>query len=532
MGVYGKMKKILSFILIFALLFSACGQKAEYVDGMFSDVRDFDAYRDAVKLCYEKGYFTPEGDVFGAYDYVTLSECASIAVRLGGFKGGNDIECAIENGIAYEDYPDWDDAATRADAAYMISHATALNEKNTVADGALPDVSESFAKDEIYHLYRAGIFAGDKERNSFRPDEGIYRAEMAIVIERVLDETKRASFTAARSEARIIAFGDMIGHMPVVNSGKTEDGYNFDRFFENVKKYIDEADIACVNQETIFIENSFTGYPTFGTPSAFGEAELRAGFDVVTQATNHAYDKGENGIIYTTDFWRGKDAVLLGVHESEEDAEKIDIIERNGIKLALLNYTYGLNGFVLPSGKDYLVDLLDDEEKIRERIRLAKSLSDGVIAFLHYGTEYQYEPSEYQEKWAQVFADEGVLAIVSSHPHVVEPLRIVEGKDGNLVPVYYSLGNFISSQNDIQCALCAMADFKVVKDPSGIHVEAAKIVPVITHMENNYYSAYLLDDYPDEMEKRHRYNQTHAGVFSKEYMRELFDRITKEAPNE
>ena len=524
-GMEIKMKKVFALFLAVALLCS-CGQKVQYVEGMFTDVHDYDAYRNAVEVCIEKGYFEAQGDSFGIFEPVSLSECASLCVKLGGFKSKNDIEFALKNGLVYEEPGDWDKSATRAEVAYMISHALDMEEINTVLDGALADSEDSFAKEEIYHLYRAGIFAGDKEQNTFRPDDLVNRMEMAVVIERSLDKKKRASFNMERLEARVIAFGDTIGHMPVVDSGRTSSGYDFTNLFKNVKPYIDSADIACLNQETIFVKDLFSGYPTFGTPKEYGEAELSAGFDVVTHATNHAYDKRESGILYTTEFWQGKDVVMLGIHESREDAEKIDTITKNGITLALLNYTYSLNGFSLPKDKEYLVDLLDDEDKIREDVRRARQASDGVIVFLHFGNEYQLTPSDYQRKWAQLFADEGVLAIVGAHPHVVEPMEIVEGKNGNLVPVYYSLGNFISNQNDLNCALCAMADFKVVKDRNGVHIEAAKIVPVITHMEKNNYTAYLLDDYTDELARRHKFSQTHRGKFSIEYMRKLFDDIT------
>lgn len=517
------MKKIFILFLAVIIVLSGCGE--EYETGMFSDVRDFDFYESAVKLCIENGYFDCEGDYFGAYDPVSLSECAYIAARLDGKNTDNAISYVLKKGIAEEEYPDWDLPATRAQAAYMISHAVDAEEINTVIEGAISDISDCSSKDEIYHLYRAGIFSGDKETNTFRPDEVIVRAEMAVVIERALDSEKRISFSMDRLEASLIAFGDTIGHMPVVNSCKSASGYDFSGLFKNVRSYIDEADIACVNQETIFIDTDFSGYPAFGSPCEIGEAEYEAGFDVVTHATNHAFDRGEKGVIYTTSFWKDKDIAMLGIHESEEDAEEITVIERNGIRIALLNYTYGLNGYRLPDGKKYLVDILD-EDKVRSDMEKAKALSDGVIAFLHFGTEYRNTPTDEQKTWAQLFADEGAVAVIGAHPHVVEPMETIKGKNGNEMPVYYSLGNFISSQNDLQCALCAMAQFTIVKDEKGVRAENAQILPVITHMEKGGYTAYLLSDYPEEMERRHRFNQTYPGKFSKEYFEGLFESIT------
>lgn len=516
------MKKVFVLFLAVITVLSGCG--AEYETGMFSDVRDFDFYESAVRLCIEKGYFDCEGDFFGAYDKVSLSECAYIAARLNGRDTDGAISYVLKKGIAREDYPDWDLPATRAQAAYMISHAIEAEEINTVIDGAIADVSDCDDKEEIYRLYRAGIFSGDKEANTFRPDEAIVRAEMAVVIERVLVKEKRAAFTMDRLEASVIAFGDTIGHMPVVNSCKTASGYDFSPLFKNVRSCIDNADIACVNQETIFTDGNFSGYPAFGSPCEMGEAEYEAGFDVVTHATNHAFDRGERGVMYTSSFWKNKDIAVLGIHESRADAEKITVIERNGIKLALLNYTYGLNGYRMPEDKKYLVDIFD-EDRARTDMARARMASDAVLVFLHFGTEYRNTPSDEQKEWAQLFADEGAAAVIGTHPHVVEPMEIIKGKNGNEMPVYYSLGNFISSQNDLQCALCAMASFTLVKDEKGVRAENARILPVITHMEKGHFTAYLLSDYPEAMEKRHRFNATHPGKFSKEYFEELFESV-------
>ncbi len=513
------------------MLLSGCGEKVQntYTVGMFTDVRDFDFYENAVRVCVENAYMDYEGDSFGVYETMSLKECAEVVSRLAGNKKTENIEeFAVKKGYVSENYGDWSRAATRAEAAYMVSHAMTMDEINEVSDGAISDIYNCEEKDEIYHLYRAGIFSGDDQSNTFRPYENIVRAEMALIVERSVDKSKRVKFTMNKSEVSVIAFGDVLCHEPVMKAAKTEDGYDFSMFFKNIKPYIDAADIACINQETVFVESGFSGYPAFGTPKEVGISEAEAGFDVITQATNHAFDRGEKGILYTTEFWDDyPDINLLGIHENKSDAEKIEVIERNGIKIALLNYTYGLNGFMLPSGKDYLVDLLDDKEKIKSDMEKAKKDSDGILVFLHFGTEYKNVSTDEQEMWAQFFADEGALAVVGAHPHVVEPLEVVTAKDGRKMPVYYSLGNFVSSQNDLQCVLCAMAEFKIVKDSAGIRVEQAKIRPVVTHQEAGLYTAYLLEDYPEEMEARHRFTGKYPGKFSKEKLQEMFDKIVK-----
>jgi len=524
------MKKILCVLAALCLMITGCSHEANvvYTQGMFTDVRDFDFYVDAVKLCVENDYMDYEGDTFGVYDTMSLFECADTVLRISGTRTDNVIETAIKMRCVPKNYDDWDRAATRAEAAYMLSHAITTAEINEVADGAISDVADCPEIDEIYHLYRSGIFSGDKKSNTFRPNENIVRAEMAIAVERMTDETKRVHFSMEETEASVVAFGDVIGHTPVLDSAKTESGYDFTPLFANVKKYIDEADIACINQETIFTDGNYTGYPAFSSPQEIGEAEAEAGFDVVTQATNHAYDKGESAILYTAKFWsQYTDIKMLGIHETEADSSKIEIIEKNGIKIALLNYTYSLNGFTLPEGKDYLVDLLSDKEAIRSDMQQAKKDSDAIIVFLHFGEEYQTKENDEQAEWAQFFADEGATVIVGAHPHVVEPLRVVTASDGRQVPVYYSLGNFVSSQNDLKCTLGAMAKFTLLKTSDGVSVTGAEILPLVTHQERGNYTAYLLDDYTEELASKHRFSTEYPRRFSIENLQEMFDNIVK-----
>lgn len=501
--------------------------KVEYQAGMYTDVRDWDFYTEAVEYCVNEGYMAPEGGSFGVDDAVTLSECADVLAKITG-KGENDpIKYIVKNNIAPYDFGEWDTPATRENIAYMLSEAIEHEYINSVVDGAIVDAGESFAKDEIYALYKMGVFSGDKTASTFRPKDYMTRSELAIVIDRVCNSEKRVHFDKSRLEVSMIAFGDSIGHSPVLKAAQVNGGYDFTECFENVKQYIDAADIACINQETVFVESNFTGYPSFGTPKEMGIAEVNAGFDVITHATNHAFDRGVGGVMYTTEFWENYPEVeMLGIHEDENDANEISIIEKNGIKIAFLNYTYSLNGYRLPNGKEYMVDLLD-EEKIKSDMAKAKSMSDAIVVFPHWGNEYQNYPAESQKKWAQLFADCGATVIVGHHPHVVQPLDNITAEDGRVVPVYYSLGNSISNQNDYQNALCAMADFKIVKDENGVRCESALIEPVMTHMETGCYSIYLLKDYTEEMAKRHKHRGRYGQRFSVEAYGEVFESIVK-----
>ena len=220
--------------------------------------------------------------------------------------------------------------------------------------------------------------------------------------------------------------------------------------YQDIRPIVQQYDLAAINQETIFVNDpaQYSNYPYFGSPTAVGTALAEMGFDIVTQATNHCYDKLDRGILDTVGFWRENypGMTVLGIHDSQADADTIRVVERSGIRLAMLNYTYGLN-YSVPANK-YMVDTLDDPDKIAADIEKAKAKSDLVIVFVHWGTEDSTVPSADQRSWAQFFADHGVGLVIGSGPHALQPMQTVTGADGNEVPVYYSLGNFLSHQKD------------------------------------------------------------------------------------
>ena len=248
---------------------------------------------------------------------------------------------------------------------------------------------------------------------------------------------------------QIVMVGDMLMHEPIIKSGLQTDGsYNFDHLFENVKDTILEADLAIANQETIMGGPSYgyTGYPSFNTPYALADAEAKAGFDVLLFATNHAMDKGSRAILNCIDYMEEHHPEMeyLGIHRSQQaQDENIYVYEKNGIRIAILNYTYGTNGIPLPDDMPYIVNLLD-EEKIRLDIRKAEEIADFTIVCPHWGTEYNMGISSEQRQWTRIFLEEGVDLVMGAHPHVIEPVEWVTDDNGHKMLVYYSLGNFVN----------------------------------------------------------------------------------------
>ena len=136
-----------------------------------------------------------------------------------------------------------------------------------------------------------------------------------------------------------------------------------------------------------------------------------------------------------------------------------EIIERNGIRFAMLNYTYGTNGMKIPDENPHMVHLLDDEEQVRNDIKAAQSDADFIILFVHWGSEYANQPDAYQKKWTQLFLESKVDVVVGTHPHALQPYELLNDNSGHEMLVYYSIGNFISAQPEKYCVKGGIANF-------------------------------------------------------------------------
>jgi len=330
------------------------------------------------------------------------------------------------------------------------------------------------------------------------------------------------------SELNIRMVGDNLIHKVLYNRAKQENGnYDFSYIFQYVKDEIKEADLAIINQETIFVaDNSLvSAYPQFGTPDEMGKSIVEAGFDIVAHATNHTLDKGLTGVQDTIKYWESNypEITYLGIHDSKEESD-IAYVEKDGFKLAFVNYTYGLNGLDdLMEGNTYVVDMLSDK-KIENTLKEAEANSDMVIAILHVGDEYVYEPSSYARKQVDRFIDGGADIILCAHPHVVEPYGYVKTDKGNTALVYYSLGNFVSGQNQLPRVIGGMADITLRKTEYNgevtFEVGAYTMVPLVTHQQGSTYLTYKLEDYTDELCKKHRLYED--GAFDVDYLTSFY----------
>ena len=252
------------------------------------------------------------------------------------------------------------------------------------------------------------------------------------------------------TSARIMAHGDLLYHDIIYMSAKKEDGsYDFHENFEYVTPWLKQADLAIGDFEgTINKDHYLAGYPLFNAPGQVMDAIKDAGYHVLDLAHNHVLDSQIEGVISTADAIEKAGMTPIGVytHESRDQAPLV-IKEVNGIKVALLAYSYGFNGIEQSISQEdynrYLSDL--NEDKMKAEIERAEKEADITVIMPQMGVEYRIEPTEEQKALYHKMIDWGADIIFGGHPHVVEPSETVE-KDGDKKLIIYSMGNFISNQ--------------------------------------------------------------------------------------
>lgn len=265
------------------------------------------------------------------------------------------------------------------------------------------------------------------------------------------EETENSALPGQEDGTKTItisAVGDIMMHQGNLNNAYSHatNTYDFNGFFEYVKPYLSKPDLAIANLETVTAgpASGYTSYPSFNTPDSIMAALSAAGFDVLSTANNHSLDRGVNGLTRTI----GKiiENKMLNVGSSIDGKNKYITKEINGIKVSILSYSgmYNANDKKLTAAQrdKYLSPL--NEAQIQKDIKAVKAAgTDAVIVFVHWGNEYQREPSSAQTTLAKKMLSWGADIILGSHPHVVQKSEIVKvgGKNKFII---YSMGNFIS----------------------------------------------------------------------------------------
>lgn len=325
-------------------------------------------------------------------------------------------------------------------------------------------------------------------------------------------------------DIHLMALGDNLMHMGVVYSGKQNDGsFNYAFLFDGISDFLEKADIKIINQETPLAGNQrgFSGYPNFNSPTEVGDAIADAGFNVVLQASNHSADQGIDGIDDCVTFWRSHPEVLLtGIHEPA-DSPEIPLLTIKDKTFAILNYTYGPNYGSAPDSLSSRMNILcavNEQTKaidytslnpqVIEDIKSAKKVADIVIVCPHWGTEYETTPSSYQKNFALQMTEAGADVIIGTHPHVVQPVELIEAANGNTALCYYSLGNYVSTQKKGKSMLEAMAwiTFHVTENGISLALEDTGVIPLVCHYTSGpvrIKNVYLLENYSEELASNH-----------------------------
>ncbi|WP_051554971.1 CapA family protein [Lachnospira multipara] len=359
-----------------------------------------------------------------------------------------------------------------------------------------------------------------KDENSVEPDA-------------VVEETQ----TEADAEIDLIMVGDILLHTPIEEYSKQADGtYDYSAIFTNQKEDISDADLSLVNQEVIIggEDLGISGYPAFNCSYNLANNLESTGFNVILHATNHALDKGKKGVVNCLNNWKTNhpNMTVLGINDSKEASDNIYVYEKDGMKIAILNYTYGTNGIPLPSDMPYAVNMLE-EDKVVADIAKAKEISDFVVVCPHWGTEYLLGTDSMQKKWTKIFMDNGVDLVIGTHPHVIEPIEMLTDETtGHQMLVYYSLGNFVNWTSSTGSGISdrmlgGMAKVKLGRDDNGnVVIKDYGVKAIVSHVTSklNGITVYNLSDYTDELAKENEIIKQDSN-FSKEYLVNLANKV-------
>ena len=330
--------------------------------------------------------------------------------------------------------------------------------------------------------------------------------------------------------------GDLLMHNPILNYAerhKKNDSYNFDFIFENMEKYIKEYDIKIINEEVLIAGKRYgiSGFPRFNSPFELADSVVKAGFNVILKATNHINDLTEEARLIDLNNWKKYPGIkILGSYLNQEEEERIKYFEMKGIKIAILNYCYGSNrryNNTYAMNKFNYLKIKKDIEKSRVEG------ADLIIVLPHWGREYRLQRNNIQEKWAKIFFELGVDLIIGTHPHVIQPVEVMEDKSKNRkMYIFYSIGNFINStasrkKNTFWRFLGGMAHIIIGRVDNKVVIKELKFIPLITHIfeDTKKITTLKVKDYNESMAKQNYVRIEYDKNFSYDNMMDTFKSV-------
>ena len=298
------------------------------------------------------------------------------------------------------------------------------------------------------------------------------------------------------STLTILFAGDIMGHdMQIASARDDSTGtYSYDSVFKYIRPVIEGADFAVGNLEVTLGGAPYKGYPAFSSPDALALACKNAGFDALMTANNHSADRGPKGIARTV---RVLDSLNIPHTGTWTDSVARDtltplMLSAKGISVAMLNYTYGTNGIVVPPPR--VVSYIDTVRIVTDIMTSREKGADLVVVFIHWGNEYDSVPSPLQELTAKAIFNGGADIIIGSHPHVLQPMQATADTCGLKEPVVWSMGNFISNQRKRRSDGGAMVRIELKKQGDRTYITGADYILtwVYSPLENGRRKFYIL----------------------------------------
>lgn len=354
--------------------------------------------------------------------------------------------------------------------------------------------------------------------------------------EEVKDEIKKVSMSFT---------GDLLFEQGLYDS---QDNYQFGTYFDQVKPYL-QGDIVVGNQEVPIagkaMEVSGVAF-SFNAPEEVAQQLPKVGFDVMTLSNNHSYDRGFEGAVKTIQNLQDNGITTVGMYANKEDADKITVIEKNGIRIAFLAYTYDTNEYIDNDHAFVVKTFLNDarefdqahQDMLKADVAKAKEQADVVIAAMHWGNEFTYSINSTQLQATDVLNEAGVNLIIGNHPHTLQTMEVVTNdKNDNETIVFYSLGNFVSSAADVGRAsetftnmyeIGGIVNLDITLDPATkkVTMENMVLTPIVNHFEHGYTNFALMpfSSYTDELAQKH-YQREYSSDFNITWLKQQIDSL-------
>ena len=268
----------------------------------------------------------------------------------------------------------------------------------------------------------------------------------------------------------LMFIGDVMSHMPQVDAARLPDGtYDYAPCYRFIAPYIASADLCIANMEVPLAGAPYSGYPQFSCPDAMMSQLFDAGVDVFLTANNHTCDKGAKGIRRTIQVMDSLGIPHVGTYLDSTDFQQRNplMVERDGFRVAVLNYTYGTNG--IPAPNPFIVNMLDSAAIARDIARARELKADYIVVMPHWGIEYERKQNKGQKGYANYMYECGVDMVIGGHPHVVQPITLENKNEYGVAQrvTAYSLGNFVSNQRKRYTDGGIIVKCEIVRDTNG-----------------------------------------------------------------